>query len=142
MGASCSVIHVVPCRYRFFPVAEPLQDTTDIAACSSYNLVKSCLTHPRRRDSCNLCDDLRDVLFSPCCHSRNFYNCFLLLTCIFVPIPADIKADGVKDSARNDYKCHYLIIVNSWRGCNQMHTVGAVPRLLDSGTPNVKQLQK
>ena len=130
MGALCAVVHVVTCRYRLFPVAEPLQDTTDIAACSSYNLVKSYLTHPRRRDSCNLRDDLRDVLFSPCCHSRNFYNCYLLLTRIFVPIAAYVQAEGVKGSARNNYKCHHLIIVSwiLWRGCNQMHTVGAAKR--------------
>lgn len=122
MGASCSVIHVVPCRYRFFPVAEPHQDTTDIAACSSYNLVKSYLTHPRRRDSCNLRDDLRDVLFSPCCHSRNFYNCYLLLTCIFVPIPADIKAGGIHYSGCYYNCCYHIVnIFARVRGLNPPH---------------------
>ena len=124
MGALCAVVHVVTCRYRLFTVAEPLQDTTDIAACSSYNLVKPCIAHPCGRDSRHLCDDLHDVLFPSRSHSRNFYNCYLLLTCIFVPIPADIKADGVKDSARNDYKCHTLYafyLVNHNSICHDTH---------------------
>ena len=103
MGASCSVIHVVPCRYRFFPVAEPLQDTTDIAACSSYNLVKSCLTHPRRRDSCNLRDDLRDVLFSSRSHSR-------MLLIVFTPHSYIYPNFGLC-TGRGRTLLHYLLVL-------------------------------